>query len=125
MKWAMIDETLDQDPATDALDHLADVAKSSAAELHDVENGLHQMSERRQRGWTWRQIIATSDGTSVLAHCTRITATLASAMGAFRRGLATSLHREGMPVTSIAEVFEVSRQRVSTLINSKSSAQVD
>jgi predicted transcriptional regulator len=46
-------------------------------------------------------------------------ANLGQAIGAFRRALASTLRTEGMRVTEIASLFEVSRQRVSALVRPK------
>jgi hypothetical protein len=114
----MIDEDRVHDPAATALDHLADVADTSATELHELQQDLCAMKEERRHGWTWRQIISASTAAQPLVHITRIAADLATATGAFRRALAKGLRNEGMRVGAIAGLFDVSRQRVSTLVRS-------
>jgi predicted XRE-type DNA-binding protein len=52
---------------------------------------------------------------SPLSAAAKIAANLACRAGEFRRALARALHNEGMRITEIASLFEVSRQRVSAL----------
>jgi predicted XRE-type DNA-binding protein len=117
-KNGVIDEQLVQDPATTALDHLASAADEGASELRELQHDLTVMKEERGRGSSWRQIMATSPVPRPLAHIARITANLAAAGGAFRQAVAKALRSEGMQVTAIADLFDVSRQRVSTLVRS-------
>jgi hypothetical protein len=116
----MIDEERVQDPTTAALEGLANAAEASSTELRDMQQDLSVMKEERRRGRTWRQIMSTSAGPQPLVHIARIAADLAAAGGTFRRALAKALRSEGMNVTAIAGLFDVSRQRVSTLIRSDS-----
>jgi hypothetical protein len=112
----MTEEELADDGAIDALDRLANTADSSATELREVQRDLTIMKEERRRGRTWRQIMSTSAASHALAHVARIAADLSAAGGAFRRATAKALRSEGMQVAAIADLFHVSRQRVTTLI---------
>jgi hypothetical protein len=112
----------EQDPVLVALTSLSDVAASSATDLADLNQDLAQIREHRIRGWSWRQIISDVDSPNPLAVLTKIATNLARASGGFRRALAMGLRREGMQVTEIAGLFEVSRQRVSALIRPRASS---
>jgi hypothetical protein len=112
----MFDEKTDDDVAMVALDHLASAAEQSVNEIHAVQRDLDIMKEQRKRGWSWRRIVAEPGVPQPLTRVARLAAHLATAGGAFRRALARALRAEGMQVNGIADIFGVSRQRISTLV---------
>ena len=114
----MIDSEIDHDLALTALDGLASAADEGVSELQALHHDVNSMREHRVSGWTWRQIMSRSSVPSPLARIARIGSRFATAGAAFRRALARSLRHEGETVTAIADLFDVSRQRVSTLIRS-------
>jgi hypothetical protein len=99
-----------------ALTTLSRVATSSARGLSELNEGLASMRVRRLGGWSWRRIMSEAEAPNPLAQLTRIVTDLARTCGGLRRALAVGLRQEGMQVTEIAAMFEVSRQRVSALI---------
>jgi hypothetical protein len=107
---------LEQDPVLVALVYLSEVALSSASDLMELHEDLASLRHNRRQGWTWRRIIAEADSPNPLSSMAKIAANLARACGGFRRALALGLRNEGLQVTEIASMFEVSRQRVSALI---------
>jgi hypothetical protein len=109
-------DQIDQDPATTALDLLVGAADEGVTELRALRRDLNSMKEHRIRGWSWRQTVSNMSVPNPLTRMARIGSDLASAGGAFRRALARALRSEGVKVTTIADLFDVSRQRVSTLI---------
>jgi hypothetical protein len=113
----MIEPTeLEREPAVSALEHLSQVADAGATELRTIGDDLTTMQTQRKRGWSWRRILATSSLPQPLSRLSRLTAELGAASGAFRRALVRALRSEGMQITTIAGLFEVSRQRVSALV---------
>jgi hypothetical protein len=74
------------------------------------------LRQNRLDGWTLRRMMAEAGSPSSLSLMTNIAASLARACGGFRRALALGLRQEGLQVTEIATLFEVSRQRVSALV---------
>lgn len=106
---------VEQDPAFHALTALAEAAASSADDLNALDDELTAMGRHRRQGWSWRRIVSSNGATSPLSGAARIAANLARAAGGFRRALAQALQNEGMQVTAIADLFAVSRQRVSAL----------
>jgi hypothetical protein len=106
----------EHDVALDALDTLSEVAASSIDGLTEVHAQLTQVRRRRRRGWTWRRIVSSEDSPNPLANVTGIAANLAIASAEFRRGLAHALRNEGMPLTRIAPLLNVSRQRIGALL---------
>jgi hypothetical protein len=108
-----------------ALMKLSDVAASSANELISLNEDLAELRDHRERGWSWRRIISDGDLPSPLSTLAKIAADIARASGSFRRALALGLRDEGMQVTEIAKLFEVSRQRVSALLRGRSALELD
>jgi hypothetical protein len=108
-------DTAEEDVALQALDTLSEVTSASIDGLTEVQSQLAQVRRRRRRGWTWRRI-ASSDDVSPLASATGIAANLAVASGEFRRSLAHALRNEGMQLTKIGPLLDVSRQRVGALL---------
>jgi hypothetical protein len=106
----------EHDVALDALDTLSDVAATSIEGLTEVQTQLAQVRRRRRRGWTWRRIVSSEDSPKPLEKVTAIAANLAIASAEFRRGLAHSLRNEGLQLTKIAPLLEVSRQRIGALL---------
>jgi hypothetical protein len=107
---------LERDPVLEALTTLSEVATASASDLADLNEDLAILRRNRLQGWTWRRIIADAESPNPLSLLTKIAADLARACGGFRRALAVGLRREGLQVTEIASLFDVSRQRVSALL---------
>lgn len=110
------DQEQQKDPVLAALSSLSDVAQSGAGDLLEVNRDLDRMRQQREQGWSWRRIVGDGDVLGPLSVLTKIASDLARGIGGLRRALAAGLHREGMQVTEIASLFEVSRQRITALI---------
>jgi hypothetical protein len=113
----------DEASVDEALTELSAVAESSANELIGLNEDLAEIRGRREHGWSWRRIISDSAGPRPLTSLSKVAADIARASGAFRRALAVGLRDEGMQVTEIAKLFEVSRQRVSALLRVRGAAE--
>jgi hypothetical protein len=109
-------DEIQHDLVLDALANLSEVATSSANELLALTEDLADIRRHRISGWSWRRIVSADDSPKPLSVLTDIAANFARASGGYRRALAHGLRGEGMQVTEIAALFEVSRQRVSALI---------
>jgi hypothetical protein len=105
-----------QDPVLEALSNLTRVAASCEGDLAQLRQHLGRLRQNRLDGWTLRAMMAEAGSPSPLSLMTKIAASLARACGGFRRALALGLRQEGLQVTEIATLFEVSRQRVSALV---------
>jgi hypothetical protein len=116
---------VEQDPVLEALTNLSEVATSSASDLAELNEELAILRRNRLQGWSWRRIVADADSPNPLALLTKIAADLGRACGGFRRALAVGLQREGLQVTEIATLFEVSRQRVSALLRPTAAGGTD
>jgi hypothetical protein len=116
---------VEQDLVLEALTNLSDVATSTADDLAELNEDLARMRRRRQQGSSWRHILSDSDVPNPLSLFTKVAADLALACGGFRRAMAIGLRREGLQVTEIASLFDVSRQRVSALIRFRGTGEGD
>lgn len=110
-----IDERED-DVALEALSSLEEVTASSIAGLSEVQEQLTEVHELRMRGWSWRRIYAAEDAPKPLAAVTSIAANLGRASANFRRTVVGALHGEGLHLSHIGPLLEVSRQRVRALL---------
>jgi hypothetical protein len=116
---------VEEDPVLEALSNLSDMATSTADDLAELNEDLARIRRSRLQGSSWRHIIADAGAPNPLSLLTKVAADLALACGGFRRALALGLRREGLQVTEIAGLFDVSRQRVSALIRSHGSKRND
>jgi hypothetical protein len=106
----------EQDVALEALKTLSEVTASSIDGLTEVHSQLTQVRRRRSRGWSWRRIVSADDSPNPLVGVTGIAARLAVASADFRRALARALRNEGMQLSKIAPLLDVSRQRIGALL---------
>lgn len=107
-------ESSEADPALEALTALSQVAEKSAAGLTEVTEDLASMEEHRREGWTWQRIVTSTP--QLLPTMAGIVKDLGRASGEFRRSIAHALRNEGMNVTEVAGLLEVTRQRIGALL---------
>jgi predicted XRE-type DNA-binding protein len=112
----------EQDPVLNAIMGLSDIATASANDLAALQSELEDMKRHRVQGLTCRHLLSSADSPNVLSTLGAIATNLGRASGSFRRALALGLRREGMQVTEVANLFGVSRQRVSALIRPRDDA---
>jgi hypothetical protein len=105
-----------KDPVLEALSNLTRVAASCEGDLAELRRTLTRLRQNRLDGWSLRRMMAEAGSPSPLSLMTKVASNLARACGGFRRALALGLRQEGLQVTEIATLFEVSRQRVSALV---------
>jgi hypothetical protein len=108
-----------EDLTLKALTTLSEVTLRTVDELNAVTDDLVAMQRRRRRGWSWRRILSSAPAPNPLTSVAGIASNLGRASGDFRRALIRSLRIEGMRITEVATLLEVSRQRVSALVHSK------
>ncbi|MGD0441034.1 MAG: hypothetical protein ABSB52_10460 [Acidimicrobiales bacterium] len=116
-------QAVEQDVALEALSTLSDVASSSIDGLNEVNEGFATAQTRRRQGWSWHRIISCTDLPHSLSSMAGIAARLARAGGGFRRSLAQMLRDEGVRITEIGHILDVSRQRVSALLRRPSQSE--
>jgi DNA-directed RNA polymerase specialized sigma24 family protein len=109
------------DPPLEALEELAAELRNTVERSNTVLARLEHVREYRRRGVRYRDIPPPvgPDGERPQAVAVIISESLAGLVekGArFRREMVAALHADGLSTTAIAEIFGVSRQRVSALL---------
>ena len=104
----------DRDRALEALTALSQAAEKGVAGLNEVSEDLATMEEHRRNGWSWQRIATATP--QLLPTMAGTVKDLGRASGQFRRSLAHSLRHEGMNVTEIAALLQVTRQRIGALL---------
>jgi hypothetical protein len=80
------------------------------------------MARQRAEGRTWRDIVQDEDGPLVVELMSESLGALIEAGARLRRAKARALYHDGVTMEAIAELFGVTRQRVSHLIHSEEEA---
>lgn len=106
------------DAAAVALDDLVDQLCASAAVFDDTATRAKAMLARRREGASWQDILVDSPRPLIVELMTAELERLTYAAGQWRRMNARALHGEGLTMDKIAELFGISRQRVSILLQS-------
>lgn len=106
----------DPDEVLAALDALLDVIADPEPKRH-MEDRARVIIERRRAGAPYSEIVEEAEQSPLIvevlsAHIDD----LIHASARFRRAEAAALHLEGLTMDQIAELFGVTRQRVSTLV---------
>lgn len=107
-------------PSLDAADQ---ALSQFIAEIGDMLDHLRRARQQaveaqglRRLGHTWYAIAVGQQGPLIVQRIAMVIAALGDAGGHWRREQARALHRERLSVTRIAELYGVSRQRVSVLL---------
>jgi hypothetical protein len=116
----------DADPSNDEV--LLALQEAMAALRHS--SGRNQlalvqaeaMARQRAEGRSWRDIVQDEDGPLVVELMSESLGALIDAGARLRRAKARALYRDGVTMEAIAELFGVTRQRVSHLIHSEDEA---
>lgn len=89
----------------------------------DIDKALSQaerICERRREGLAYAEVLAELEGPQVRESLTAVLGELSGTGGRLRRAEARALSSEGLSMERIAMLFGVSRQRVSSLLQSSS-----
>ncbi len=104
------------DPAVQALVELRAGLERTIADLSAAAARADELIERRTSGTSWYDIVTTEERPLVIETITGVLDELGELGSRFRREEAVALQREDVSITRIGELFRVSRQRVSTLL---------
>ena len=104
------------DPAIQALVELRACLGRTIAELSAASVRADELIERRTGGASWYDIVLAEEPPLVVETISRVLDDLGELGGRFRREEALALQREDISITRIGELFRVSRQRVSTIL---------
>lgn len=105
--------------ANEVLDALADVAtvlSSCEERTAQIRRRIAEIEESLASGRPLRAVVSPAARPLAIELLTRCLSELQTAGVALRRAEAGALHRQGATISEIADLFGVSRQRVSTLL---------
>ena len=106
------------DPVLEALEGLVRALRTNAARIDATIARAERIREQREAGLSYREIESGVDRPLIVELTRDNLAALVEAGSRLRRAEARALHAEGMTMEQIAELFGVSRQRVSALLRS-------
>jgi hypothetical protein len=105
------------DEAVRALLELRAGLERTIAELATAAERADELVKLRRGGRAWLDIVSSEEPPLVIETITRVLNELGELGSQFRREEALALRRENISITRIAELFRVSRQRVSALLH--------
>jgi hypothetical protein len=107
---------VDTDPVLEALDELVRALRENGARIDDTIARAEQMRTERAMGRSYREIEGRQRRPLIVEMTRDSLASLVEAGSRLRRAEARALHAEGMTMDQIADLFGVTRQRVSALL---------
>ncbi|HVB07021.1 MAG TPA: hypothetical protein VNF07_12320 [Acidimicrobiales bacterium] len=112
---AETEQTRGSDPVIAALDEVEQAVAANLKDERELLGELERVRADRQAGRPMRHVLGEGRPRAVIL-AGRVASRVTRAGARLQQGLAHSLAREGESVTSIARRFEVSHQRVSTIL---------
>jgi DNA-directed RNA polymerase specialized sigma24 family protein len=112
----MTDASASDDAVLVALDAVRQAIESNTRMSTVVIDRVNDVQRRRRAGQNYRDIIRAEERPLMVELLRENLERLLDAGSALRRAQAVALHEEGLTMDQIAELFGVSRQRVSALI---------
>ena len=107
------------DPVLEALDELVRALRGNHERIQATIARAERIREQREAGMSYREI-ESGETRPLIVELTRDNlAALVEAGSKLRRAEARALHAEGMTMEQIAELFGVTRQRVSALLRER------
>jgi DNA-directed RNA polymerase specialized sigma24 family protein len=111
-------EDVANDPVLDALDGLVRALRENATRIDATIARAERIRDQRGEGLSYSEIESGEERPLIVELTRDNLAALVEAGSRLRRAEARALHGEGMTMEQIAELFGVSRQRVSALLRS-------
>lgn len=105
-----------KDPALAALDELLRAVTQTEKDLAQIRERAAFIYEQRAAGTPWAELVPAERPPLIVRMLTVIQDRLNTAGGEWRRLEAQALHAEGLSMDKIADLFGVTRQRVSSLL---------
>jgi hypothetical protein len=114
-------EMVQMDPVLEALDELVAVLEQEAARIRHTVERVETIRRQRLEGRSYREIEENEPRPLIVEVARDSLAALVDAGSRLRRAEASALYAEGMTMEQIAELFGVTRQRVSALLRNRRS----
>jgi CRP-like cAMP-binding protein len=105
-----------QDEVLEALDEVAETAEATAMDARRLQTAVRTSRRLRVQGRSWSEIITREDRPRLVERLSAVLARLSGTGSRLRRAQARALRAEGLTIDQIAELFGVTRQRVSALL---------
>jgi DNA-directed RNA polymerase specialized sigma24 family protein len=105
-----------QDAFLEALAALEDTLADNQKRTTLINKRIAQLRRLRSKGTSYAESIASRDGPLIVQLLTESSKALDRSGANVRRAEARALYAEGLTMEQIAELFGVTRQRVSTLL---------
>ncbi len=93
--------------------------RANEERTQQIRDRIAMMRAQRRSGLSYREITPSEARPLIVELVTASLAALDTASAQLRRSKAQELHREGVTMDAIADLFGVTRQRVSALLRSK------
>jgi hypothetical protein len=110
----------DGDQVMAALDDLTATVEANARDGKLLVRRIDELRRARAAGRPWREILGRQRTPGALDLVGRMLNRLGESSAGLRRPLASALRREGLSIPSVARIFGVSHQRVSTVLRRSS-----
>jgi hypothetical protein len=104
------------DPVLDALRELRAALEANRAAADEICRRMDRFEDARSQGASYTDIVTNSPRPLIVELVTAKLDRLATAGSKLRRAEAAALHAEGLTMDRIADLFGVTRQRVSALL---------
>jgi hypothetical protein len=105
------------DPTLLALEDLGRAAEQVRQAVERVNTRAAYIRARREKGVPYREIVTSEDRPLIAELLTETIRRFESAGTRFRQAEARALHQEGVTMEQIAELFGLTRQRISALLH--------
>ncbi len=105
-----------------ALDGLAAAIEDNARDERILAKQVRQLRADRTKGRSWHDLLGHKTRPPVIELSTRILGRATAVSAALRRRLVRGLRAEGATTPAIGEIFDVSHQRVSTLLRDETAS---
>jgi transcriptional regulator with XRE-family HTH domain len=110
------------DAAIDALEALDAALERSSSELQAAHKRVRELLDARGVGQSWREIVEAEERPLVVESLSTVLDELSVVGSKFRRTETQALYAEGLSMERIANLFGVTRQRVSALLRERNGA---
>ena len=111
-----LDRPVDGDAVVDAIDDVSTAVEKNVSDQEDLLSELGRIRDDRVAGVPLHESISGAGQPRALVLLNRVARRLSLGSARLRRALVTSLVQEGESANSVAKRFEVSRQRISSIL---------